>query len=148
MLITCPSCKARFGLDVALEEDAARELLPLLAELEPSLAVALVSYLGLFRSATRALSWSRTLRLAQEVLALDARSWVLEQALHDTVASLRDKQQMAGWKPLSNHNYLKRVVESVAARGDVAPVPRPTAPTHTSKMGQALDGLGRKYAGG
>lgn len=110
MKIKCPCCYAENSLEAILDDQAGSELLLLLADLEPALARPLVSYMALFRSASRALSWDRALRLAREVLAMDANRQRLAAALAKTVTVLREKQG-PNWKPLGNHNYLKRVLD-------------------------------------
>jgi hypothetical protein len=144
MLLSCPACHARFSIEAALQDDAGRELLALLAPMEPALSRPLFAYLGLFRSASRALSWDRALRLAREVQGLCANQAALAQSLVETVASLDDKRAQPGWKPLSNHNYLKRVLESVEARALPAVLPQggeTAAHKFKSKDGQALAAL-------
>lgn len=54
MQITCPCCFARYALDVAAQDDAARELNALLAKLDKDVSIPLVIYIGLFRSRARA----------------------------------------------------------------------------------------------
>lgn len=144
MQITCPHCYARFGIEAALEDDAARELMVLLADLPREIARPLVSYLSLFRSASRALAWDRALKLARESLALGDHG-ALGAALSETVEAMRAKQGDGNWRPLGNHNYLKRVLESCLARGIVAtPVTRDAPQQPTSKTGQALAALERR----
>lgn len=146
MQLSCPCCHARFPLEAALQDDAARELLGLLAALPSTLSRPLVSYLGLFRAAGRQLAWDRALRLARETLATTANQEVLEVALVETVATLDEKRGQPGWKPLTAHNYLRRVTETVEARlgaGNVtlapAAVGEPRVPT--SRTGQAMVAL-------
>lgn len=114
----CPVCHSRINLEACVQDEAGRELLAKLAKLDTSTATALVSYIGLFRSANRDLANDRALRLVNEVAQLE--SWqFLTPALAETVESIRDKQTRGEAKPLTNHNYLKRVLESVIARGIV-----------------------------
>ncbi len=115
MRVICPSCRATMSLDVAMEDQAARELMALLAELQAEVARPLLSYLGLFRSRQRALGWDRALRLAREVLELGPVSMLVPALLH-TIDSMRGKQAQPTWKPLTTHNYLKRVMETVESR--------------------------------
>lgn len=117
MRLRCPVCHAEAALEAWAEDEAAREMMALLAGLEAQLGRALAAYLGLFRSRSRALSWERAVRLAREVLALGVDEAVLAQALSDTVEAMRVKREAGDIRPLENHNYLKRVAESVAARG-------------------------------
>jgi hypothetical protein len=145
MQLLCPCCHARFALEAALQDDAARDINALLVTMPPQLMRPLMGYIGLFRAATRPLAWDRALRLMQEVLALPQPLPALEAALVETLATMDEKRAQAGWKPLSNHNYLKRVLESTTARLD-AGVVRHDAPVATtvvprSKSGQAVVAL-------
>jgi hypothetical protein len=116
MQLICPCCHARYPLDAANQDEAARELLALRGTLPPRCWNPLIGYLGLFRSETRALAWDRALKLAREVMALNADPDRLENALAETVEALRLK----GGAPLKNHNYLKRVLENI--QGAAAPL--------------------------
>jgi hypothetical protein len=113
MRLRCPVCHAEAALEAWLEDDAAREMMGLLASLDASLGRPLVAYLGLFRSRTRALAWDRAVRLAREVLALDADTVRLAEALARTVEAMRQKREAGDIRPLENHNYLKRVLDGV-----------------------------------
>jgi len=102
----CPICHNRISLEALAQDEAGRELLSLLAKLDTEAGTGLVAYLGLFRSNTRDLANDRALKLAREVLEL-APCLTLAPAMRQTVEQIRAK----GGKPLSNHNYLKRVLE-------------------------------------
>jgi hypothetical protein len=147
MQLNCPCCHARFPLESALQDDAAREVNGLLVTLQPQLMRPLISYIGLFRAAGRQLAWERALRLMQETVNLaPCHVPALEAALIDTVAAMDEKRAMPGWKPLATHNYLKRVLESTTARMDatVALNPGQMQPVTTaprSKTGQAVVAL-------
>lgn len=108
----CPVCHAHIALDAIVQDDAARELLALLAALDADLARALVGYLALWRPAKQDLSWTRALRIARETLALDADAARLAAALSDTIDGLRAK---GGQQPLRSHGYLRRVIEGAQA---------------------------------
>ncbi len=110
-LARCPVCHNRISLEAVVQDESGRELLGLLSTLDQSTGAALVSYMGLFRSKSRDLANDRALRLAREVLDI-ATGPNLVAALANTVENMRTKQQAGGFKPLSNHNYLKRVLES------------------------------------
>ncbi|MCK9468181.1 MAG: hypothetical protein M0Q49_02085 [Porticoccaceae bacterium] len=118
----CPVCHSRIGLEQLAQDEAASELLALLAKLPNSLALPLVVYIGLFRSAKRDLANDRALRLVQETLALHGDHGVLAAALGETVEAMRKKQEQGAFKPLSNDRYLRSVLESVAARGQAMTV--------------------------
>lgn len=122
MRLRCPVCHAEAALEAWAEDEAAREMMALLAGLDAELGRPLVAYLGLFRSASRALSWDRALRLAREVLALCPDSARLAAALVVTVEQLRAKRDAGDVRPLTNHNYLKRVLEGVPEGGAVVAV--------------------------
>lgn len=148
MRIRCPSCHAEHALDQAFEDEAARELMGVLADLPRECSRPLVAYLGLWRSRTRALAWERALRIAREALALHADREILGAALSEAVEGLRRKQDDGAWKPLTGHNYLKRVLESTSARPSQALVERPARQQrnvvdHTaSRIAAVYEGLG------
>ena len=107
-LARCPICHSRISLEALVQDQAGRELLALLADLDTLTGSALVSYLGLFRASYRDLANDRALRLAREVLSLgDATR--LSIALAETVEALRD---ILPQKPLTCHSHLKRVLEA------------------------------------
>ena len=115
-LCRCPICHGRIGLEQLVQDEAGRDLLAEVAKLDNASGAALVSYVGLFRSASRDLSNDRALKLIRETLAIESVQW-LTPALQETVESLREKRAQGEVKPLTNHNYLKRVLESVISRG-------------------------------
>lgn len=136
MNLHCPCCHARFPFEAALEDEAGRELLGLLAQVPGPLVRPLVGYLGLFRAHTRALSWDRALRLAQEALALTPDRVLLAEALAETVEAIRAKGET---RPLANHNYLRRVLESARARGpQISPIELGLSPAKESGTAGAL----------
>ena len=117
MILTCPSCHARYSLEIAVEDDAARELLALKGvDVSARIWPLLVAYMGLFRAESRALAWSRALRIARETMELTADHAVLEAALADTVEALRAKRDQGDKRPLKDHGYLKSVLKSCALR--------------------------------
>jgi len=136
MQLNCPRCGHRFDLEAATEDESGRALMALLGRAGP-LARDLVAYLGLFRPRTQALRWSRALALAMDVeqLAQQHGEAALTQALRETVETLRARMG-EGWQPLKNHNYLGRVLESVAAKG--VPVASQNTALSTHKSAQKL----------
>ncbi len=116
MKLRCPCCHASNSLEAYTADESGRELLVLLAG-SGSLFKPLVAYLGCFRPASRDLSHARDLKLAREVLELPADRSALAKALTETVEAMRAKRDQGDVRPLKNHNYLKRVVESVDAGG-------------------------------
>ncbi len=142
MMLHCPCCHAQFSVEAITQDAAARELLGLKGELPP----ATFSYLALFRSEKRALSWERALKLAREVVGLmdgvrAIHESPLQEAMVETVEALRGK----GKGPLKNHNYLKRVLESRQAvsseRGAVQAVTGPRSQVPASKTASAIGRL-------
>ncbi len=126
----CPVCHSRLHLDVLVQDDAGRELLALLSRLDRSAGGALVSYMSLFRSKSRDLANDRALRIATEALELAPVNELIPAMAH-TVEQMRGKQQAGSFKPLSNHNYLKRVLENTEAalvEGDIQHLPAGVVP--------------------
>lgn len=113
----CPVCHSRMGVEQVCQDEAGRELIATLANLDTLTANALIAYVGLFRPASRDLANDRALKLVRETLQIEAIQW-LTPALQETIESLREKRTKGETKPLANHNYLKRVLESVKARGE------------------------------
>lgn len=108
----CPVCHARIGLEALVQDEAGRELLGVLCKLNTEAGSALVAYLGLFRSISRDLANAKALKLAKE--ALDLAPWeMVTAAMQQTVESLQGK----GGRALTNHNYLKKVLEAFLATG-------------------------------
>lgn len=120
----CPICHSRLQLEALVQDEAGRKLLALVARLDTQTGAALVSYLGLFRSASRDLANERALRLANEALGLVPASDTtrLTIALSETVEALRGRPPR---QSLKNHNYLKKVLETVTQRGERLPAGPP-----------------------
>ena len=125
-LSRCPICHSRISLEAVVQDEAGRKLLALVARLDTQTGAALVTYLGLFRSPTRDLANERALRLANEALGLVPASDTtrLAIALSETVEALRGRQPR---QSLKNHNYLKKVLETVTQRGELLPAGPPAA---------------------
>jgi hypothetical protein len=110
-LARCPICHSRFSLEALIQDEATSDLVAFVNDLEKPHKAALVGYIGLFRSAKRDLASDRALRLCHEVVALGPIAQLVP-ALNHTLESMRAKQQQGQFKPLTNHNYLKRVIEN------------------------------------
>lgn len=123
----CPVCHTTLDVLAIAEDEAARELLVLLATLDAALGRALLAYLSLWRPEKIDMRWDRALRLVREALALESDTDRLARALTETVESIRAK---GNGRPLSSHNYLRRVLEHLppaterAPEGTVAPTSR------------------------
>lgn len=149
MTITCPQCYAESSIETAIESEAGRDYARLLLSQPPAIQRALSAYVWMFRTAKRNLSYERRLKLAGEVLALGADPRALAAALSETVEALRAKREAGDVRPLTGHNYLRRVLESVT----LSPVPA-VGVTHESpvpaihgKRRQAVEVL-REWAAG
>lgn len=105
----CPVCHSHIQLEAIIQDEAASKLAGMLASMDGELSRPLVGYLGLFRPPKRDLANDRALKLCQEVIELTPDHARLSAALAQTVETIRSK----GGGPLKNHNYLKRVLESV-----------------------------------
>ena len=154
MLGRCPVCHSHLSLEAIVQDEAARELLGVLSGLDATLARALVGYLGLWRPAKQDLRWDRALRLARDVLALEADPHRLAWALAETTEAIRAK---GGTTPIKSHGYLKRVLEgaphgvsavAVAPAGQDAPKRSLRAPSATVDGVLRLEALKRRARGG
>lgn len=143
MILHCPCCHAQYSIEALTQDSAARELLGMRGTMPPNL----LAYLTLFRSEKRALSFDRALKLAKEALQLSADPAQLDAAMAETVESMRAKREQGQGKPLKNHNYLKRVLESIPAGGAVAAPTRERSTAGASKRAQTLEALAQ-WAGG
>jgi hypothetical protein len=129
--LTCPCCGTSFPWEAGLVEADAKRLGAVLADMEPALARAAMSYLRLFKPPKTALRLQRAVKLLQEVADLvapgtvcrDERSGVrrpapstmwcvgIEQMLHQA-----DRLTL----PLASHGYLRQVVFRLADEADAA----------------------------
>lgn len=122
MRMRCPTCYSEFGLEQMLADDAAREVMGLIAGLPKGTSRLLVQYTGLFRPKKQSLSWDRAYKIISEASELASPS-TLRVALDQTLEAMRAKQRAGEWIPLKNHNYLKQVIKSVP------PMPQPITAT-------------------
>ncbi|MBE2888970.1 hypothetical protein [Geobacter anodireducens] len=140
MILHCPLCHGQFSIEALIQDQAGRDLLVLMAQ-NGAIGPQLLQYLTLFRSQKRALAFDRALRLAREVLEIPAAPEHLAAAMAETVEALRGR----GGKPLKNHNYLKRVLESqpqvAMPAATAAAVPAPEAAPAISKTARAIGRL-------
>ena len=139
----CPVCHAHLHLDALVQDEAGRELLGLCATLPDDLGRALVGYLTLWRPARGDLDHARALKLAREVLALDPDPARLAAALSNTVESLRAKGEA---RRMTNHNYLRRVLEGTLAAGSLVAVERTADPMRRGKTSATVDAVMRLEA--
>lgn len=120
MKTRCPSCGATASLDVLVGHDDARNALQAAFNSNGKLGRALVSYLALFRSKTRDLSFDRVATLMNEIqpdidrgeirrdrvdypAPIAAWLWAIEQTI-----KARDDGKLS--LPLTKHGYLYAVI--------------------------------------
>lgn len=148
MQLNCPICHTAFPIEAALQHEAGREVMAMLAGMQPQLALPLIHYIGFFRPAKQQLGWGRALRLMHEVVMLmPTPVETLVLGLTEAARGLDEKRTQPGWKPLGNHNYLRRCLDSAQARSEpvAAPAVAPP-PAALSKAGAglvALEGMKR-----
>ena len=151
----CPICHGQIHLEALVQDEAGRQLMASLVPLTIEHGTALVGYIGLFRSHNRDLANDRALRLMREVLELGGQE--ITPALAEVIEAMRSKAQQnpAAWKPLSNHNYLKRVIEGMGLQvapgvqqsGVMTVAPAASQARMTSKTAQGLMALEAMKAG-
>lgn len=126
MHLTCPSCAARFSIEAALTDDAARAAVAAALKMPAPLGDLTLRYLALFRPDKRALSWDRAAKLLAELLApiqaaqveRHGRVWAAplelwRQAL-EQMLERRDGLQL----PLKGHGYLFEIVAALAGKAE------------------------------
>jgi hypothetical protein len=114
-LTRCPVCHYHIELETLIQDQAGKELLALLAQLNTLTASSVLAYIGLFRPFKSDLNTGRALRLVNDVLALTPNQTALCQALDQTVSQImQSRRDSQNNKQLGNHNYLKKVLTSIA----------------------------------
>ncbi len=120
-LSRCPVCHTNLHLDALIQDQAGRELLSDVSSMPDFVSRPMLAYLSLFRPAKSDLSNSRALRLMREVTDMFKVDHLLASALSESVGKLREKRQQTNdVKPLANHNYLKSVYKTLAAKNNIA----------------------------
>lgn len=122
MQLTCPVCFARYAIEAALTDDAARRAVAAAFKMPAPLGDLILRYIGLFRAPKRALSWDRAARLIDELLASiqaarverHGRTWAAPldawTAALTEMLDRRDKLTL----PLKGHGYLFEIVAAQA----------------------------------
>ncbi|HJU38894.1 MAG TPA: hypothetical protein VJ724_04925 [Tahibacter sp.] len=129
MRVTCPCCDSEFPIEAGFIEGDGKRFAALIAELEPALGRAVLSYLRLFKPMKTALRLARAARIVDDLVNLvrpgtvckDERVGVrrpanpaLWAAGIEQMLSSRDGLSL----PLDNHNYLRAVVFGLADKVD------------------------------
>lgn len=122
MQLTCPCCSARFPVEAALMDEAARIAVAAALKLPAPLADHLLRYIAMFRPSQRALSWDRAARLLSEVLGM-------VEAGHIERHGKRYRTTLECWRqgleemlaarqllrlPLKSHGYLLEVLAGLS----------------------------------
>lgn len=126
MMVTCPACGFAAGIESFIADGEWREAVLAAAALPSDCGPLVVRYAGLFRPEKRALTPSRAARLLREVCAMitdgvdfdrrriEAPSHIWRRALIQVLDAPNIQ------RPLRNHHYLLRVVQSLLAKRDDA----------------------------
>lgn len=126
MNLTCPCCAARFSIEAALTDDAARVAVAAALRLPAPLGDLILRYLALFRPDKRALSWDRAARLLTELLEpihaaqleRNGRVWPAPlEAWRMALEQMLDKRDTLTL-PLKSHGYLFEIVAGAASRAE------------------------------
>lgn len=124
MKIGCPVCGAQYDLDGALNDIDSKKFVALIADMQPSLARALIRYLGLWRPLKRGLRWPKMLKEARELAPMMAA----EQMIHKrhtyavpvkmwvTVMNEMAERPDNLTLPLTHHHYLLQVLANQAEK--------------------------------
>jgi len=126
MQLTCPCCQARFPIEAALTDDAARQAVAAALRLPHGLGPLILRYMGLFRPEKRALSWERAARLLTELAgAIEAgevtrhgRAWPAPHEYWRTALEQLLARSDKLTRPLRSHAYLYEVVAGLAAKAE------------------------------
>ena len=145
MQMKCPACNAGFSLEAAFGVDAGRSAL-LVALQMPALGGLLAQYLGMFRSAGRALAFDRVEKLLVELKPMLDGQFVVRNGLRRACPPELWQQALermvehrnAGklQLPLKTHGYLLEIVFALA---DAAGAKEERATEETRRRGEGRD---------
>lgn len=126
--VTCPCCYSDFPIEAGFSDADGKRLAALMAEFEPSLGRAALSYLRLFKPPKTGLRVSRAVTIIAELLQLvragtvcrDERNGLRRPAPASVwTAGIEQMLAQAGIAtPLDGHNYLRKVVFALADQVD------------------------------
>ncbi|WP_035384010.1 hypothetical protein [Ferriphaselus sp. R-1] len=132
MRTSCPACGATASLDVLLGNEGAREAVMAALAMPAPIGKLLVQYLGLFRPASRQLSFDRVATLLNELLPMIAeakierngRTWSAPQdywrmALEEMLAKPRGCPGGITL-PLKTHGYLLAIIAGYSSKAEGA----------------------------
>ena len=128
MKLICPSCGAVASLEAWINDDDAKELIEIVAEMDRDLGRTIIRYLGLFRApGGRGLTWHRALKLVkelQELIFAEKIVWNKQRPLQNypffwlqAMESILERDNQGKiTRPLKNHNLLRVIAYDVAAK--------------------------------
>lgn len=124
MKLTCPECAAVFPIAAALTDEQARQAVAAALKLPAPLGDRILRYIGLFRPASRALSWDRATKLLQELQEPIQQAQVTRDGITrpaplelwiaalDAVLEARERLRL----PLKSHGYLFEIAAGMAEK--------------------------------
>ncbi len=114
MKAQCPTCNSPLDLESLIEDGCGRSCFALIAKQPTIVQGQLIPYLQLFKPRLQGLRWSRAQFILQTLIdeTKQVESNTLTAALSESVLQLSEQRRGDNWRPLSSHNYLKRVIES------------------------------------
>lgn len=124
MKLVCPGCGTQGSAELFTADAHARQCVALMGRVPPSMAPAVLGYLGLFRPPSRALGWARVQTLLEDLIpAIEAGAIsrggrefpvtpAIVQAALDQVLQQREKLDL----PLRGHGYLLEVLRAQSQR--------------------------------
>jgi len=126
MILTCPSCGATHSASAWENDMKARQALQACCGLPAEVSKVLLPYLSLFRPSRRALSWTKSLKLINELQALIAQGHIQVKGKAARPCPpyiwAKGMEQMAARtdlsRPMPNHNYLRQIVWQLADQAD------------------------------
>ena len=139
MTLICPVCHSRNSVEAAIMTEAGQAYTRLLLSQPDWLRYSLARYILLWAPPKSEMAYDRRLRLTTETLALDPDPRRLAAALAETVEAIMAKRREGDVRPLTKHNYLKRVLESVTATPNVALATPDVASAPKGKRAQAIE---------
>lgn len=126
MRIICPACGAMASLEALLTDGDARAFMEAFYQLSATVQPYAFRYLALFRPTGRVLQWRKATRLLAELTAdirachIQVKGSVARPASPETWAAAMARliETPPQGLPLSNHNYLRKIVYDLADAAD------------------------------
>jgi len=126
MIVTCPSCRAKFSLEAAQDDTVHLAFADAYSRIPKAMKHQALRYIALFRPKKSAMSWERAARLAEQ-LAGQIESGRVQAGGNPARPAPPDIWRQGIEKmidhppktlPLSNHNYLFKIVWELADQAD------------------------------